>query len=154
MEPQGYPMNDPGNRTLLTGAPQQQNRQRLEWALTRITGYAGATGALGSLRGERFAAMAEPMGQMLRTLAGDGLLYVDPRPGAPPLPAVWSRSVDVIETNRRFGPRSRRSSRALRRSRSPRAAPSASPGRCGRSRWTGSPPGRPGFLRAASRSRP
>ena len=97
MEPQGYPLNDAGNQALLTGAPAGQNQQRLNWALTRITGYVGATGALGTfLRGERLAQMSEQIGPVLQTLAARGLLYVDPRPGAPNPPGVWGRSVDVI----------------------------------------------------------
>ena len=79
MEPQGYPLNDAGNQALLTGAPAGQNQQRLNWALTRITGYVGATGALGTfLRGERLAQMSEQIGPVLQTLAARGLLYVDP----------------------------------------------------------------------------
>ncbi len=59
MEPQGYPLNDAGDRALLTGASVEQNRHQLEWALTRITGYVGVTGALGTLRGERFAGSSQ-----------------------------------------------------------------------------------------------
>lgn len=80
MEPQGYPLNDTGNQSLLTGATLATNAQRLEWAMTRFAGYVGATGALGELRGERFAAAADQMAPLLETLARRGLLYVDPRP--------------------------------------------------------------------------
>jgi uncharacterized protein len=96
MEPQGYPLNDAGNQALLTGAPQRQNMQRLNWALTRIAGYVGATGALGTLRGERFAGMPEQMRPVLQTLAERGLLYVDGRPGSPNPSGVWGRSVDLV----------------------------------------------------------
>ena len=96
MEPQGYPLDDPGNRALMTGATAAVNANRLEWALTRIQGYVGATGALGNLRGERFAASAQSMDPVLDELARRGLLYVDPRPGAPrPLRAI-GRSVDLV----------------------------------------------------------
>lgn len=95
MEPQGYPLNDPGDRALLTGASLATNAQRLEWALTRFAGYVGATGALGGdqggLRGERFGAALDQMLPLLETLGQHGLLYVDPRPNAswagPKLPA-------------------------------------------------------------------
>jgi polysaccharide deacetylase 2 family uncharacterized protein YibQ len=33
---------------------------------------------------------------VLSELAHRGLLYVDPRPGAAPLPLVWDRSIDLI----------------------------------------------------------
>jgi hypothetical protein len=61
-----------------------------------VAGYVGATGALGDMRGERFAEVADQMDSVLVTLAARGLLYVDPRPGAARLPSVWSRSVDVV----------------------------------------------------------
>ena len=82
MEPQGYPLNDPGNRAMLTGASPATNAQLLEWALTRFSGYVGATGALGDMRGERFAAAADQMAPLQDTLSQRGLLYVDPRPNA------------------------------------------------------------------------
>ena len=47
MEPQGFPLNDPGPQALMTTLPPEENRQRLDWALSRIAGYVGATGALG-----------------------------------------------------------------------------------------------------------
>jgi polysaccharide deacetylase 2 family uncharacterized protein YibQ len=78
MEPEKYPLNDPGNEALLTGISPAANGQRLEWALSRIAGYVGATGALGALRGERFAA-SEQMKDVFDELNRRGLLYVDPR---------------------------------------------------------------------------
>jgi polysaccharide deacetylase 2 family uncharacterized protein YibQ len=96
MEPQGYPQNDAGDHALLTTVNPAVNETALYWTLGRMEGYAGGTGALGPLRGERFAAAAAPMDAMLQTLASRGLLYIDPRPGAAPLPMVWSRAVDVV----------------------------------------------------------
>lgn len=96
LEPQGYPQNDPGLRALLTSQSPAQNAKALDWALARIAGYVGVTGALGALRGERFASLADQMQPMLATLAHRGLLYVDPRPGATKLPLVWSCNVDVV----------------------------------------------------------
>jgi len=96
LEPQGAPLNSAGDQALLVAAPAAQNQQRLEWALSRITGYAGATGALGTLRGERFANTPEPMAALLRSLAGRGLLYIDPRPGAADPKPAWGRAVDLV----------------------------------------------------------
>lgn len=96
MEPQGFPLNDPGPQALMTGLAPEQNRTRLEWALSRFSGYAGATGALGGTRGERFASLAEQMNPVLAVLAKRGLLYIDARPGAEALPGVWSRAVDIV----------------------------------------------------------
>ena len=96
MEPQGFPLNDPGKQALMTSLSLEQNRSRLDWMLSRIAGYAGAVGAEGSLRGERFASLPDEINPVLAELARRGLLYVDPRPGAAPLPLVWSRSVDLV----------------------------------------------------------
>ena len=96
LEPQGYALNDPGQRALLTTTSPGENAKRLDWVLSRFAGYVGATGALGDMRGERFAEVPDQMDPMLSTLAARGLLYVDPRPGAARLPYVWSRTVDVV----------------------------------------------------------
>jgi polysaccharide deacetylase 2 family uncharacterized protein YibQ len=96
LEPQGYALNDPGRRALLTTTSPGENARRLDWVLSRFAGYVGATGALGDMRGERFAEVPDQMDPMLTTLAARGLLYVDPRPGAARLPYVWSRTVDVV----------------------------------------------------------
>jgi polysaccharide deacetylase 2 family uncharacterized protein YibQ len=96
MEPQGYPLNDEGPQALLTGAEISVNGQRLLWTLSRIAGYAGATGALDGLRGERFASTREQLAQMEDQLALRGLFYIDPRPGQPPPSRVAGRTVDLI----------------------------------------------------------
>jgi polysaccharide deacetylase 2 family uncharacterized protein YibQ len=96
MEAQGFPANDEGPHALLTGGTRVENRDQLYWALSRFAGYAGATGALDGLRGERFAAAGEQMGQMLDELARRGLYYIDPRPGARPPLHIRGRSIDVL----------------------------------------------------------
>lgn len=96
MEPQGFPLNDPGRQALMTNLSPEQNRPRLDWMLSRIAGYVGATGAEGSLRGERFASLPDAMTPVLAELAERGLLYIDARPGVAQLPLVWSRSVDIV----------------------------------------------------------
>jgi hypothetical protein len=96
MEPQGFPLNDAGPQAMMASLPPDQNRQRLEWALSRMAGYVGATGALGTTRGERFAALPDQMNPVLAELTQRGLLYVDPRPGAAPLPGVWGTAVDIV----------------------------------------------------------
>jgi polysaccharide deacetylase 2 family uncharacterized protein YibQ len=96
MEPQGFPLNDAGNQALMTNLPPDQNARRLDWALSRFAGYVGATGALGSLRGERLAAVADQLNPVLSELAARGLLYVDPRQGAAALSFAWSRGIDLV----------------------------------------------------------
>ena len=95
MEPAGYPSNDAGPRSLLTGATPAANRDNLEWALTRLQGYVGVTGAADGLRGERFTDQRSSFGLVIEEIGRRGLLYVDPRPDAPALPIV-GRSVDLV----------------------------------------------------------
>lgn len=96
MEPAGFPMNDPGNRALLTGLSWAENAQRLDRLLALYPGHVGAVGAVGNLRGERFAALAEPFSRLQIALADRGLLYFDPRPGAGDPQRAWGRGVDVV----------------------------------------------------------
>jgi len=96
LEPNGYPLNNPGDRALLSGLPPAENEQRLFWALGRFTGYVGAIGALGPLRGERFAQVPALLGDLEQALHGRGLLYIDPRPGNRPPSRAWGRSVDLV----------------------------------------------------------
>jgi polysaccharide deacetylase 2 family uncharacterized protein YibQ len=96
MEPAGYPQNNPGDQALLTGRSMTENMDRLDWVLSRAQGYVGGVGAIGGMRGERFAAMPEAMATVQDALRLRGLLYLDPRPGAPPPSHAWGRSVDIL----------------------------------------------------------
>lgn len=95
-EPQGWPLNDPGDRAMLTGLPMEQNLDRMFWALSRAQGQIGVVGALGPLRGERFAAQPGALEAVQRILASRGLIYVDPRPGAPGPGFAWGLAVDLV----------------------------------------------------------
>jgi polysaccharide deacetylase 2 family uncharacterized protein YibQ len=96
LEPQNYPLNDAGPETLLTGAPAAENERRLEWVLSRITGYAGTIGTLDGLHGERFAAQTVNFTLLQRDLAQRGLFYIDPRPGAPQPSEIPGRAIDLV----------------------------------------------------------
>lgn len=98
LEPSGYPLNDAGSKSLLSGAAPAQNATNLEWSLSRIQGYVGAIGALDAMRGERFAEQSSSLRSVLDELQRRGLLYVDPRPGksVDKLGQVPGRGVDVV----------------------------------------------------------
>jgi polysaccharide deacetylase 2 family uncharacterized protein YibQ len=96
MEPQGFPNNDPGRQALMTTVSQDENHARLIWLLSRIAGYVGAVGAEGGQLGERFASLPEEINPVLAELAARGLLYNEPRPGAPAPPLVWGKAVDLV----------------------------------------------------------
>ncbi|HEV7267801.1 MAG TPA: divergent polysaccharide deacetylase family protein [Falsiroseomonas sp.] len=97
LEPAGFGQRaDPGDRALLTSLPIGENLERLEWALSRMQGQVGAIGGLGGMRGERFAANGELLGTLQTALTRRGLLYVDPRPGAPQPARAFGRGVDLL----------------------------------------------------------
>jgi polysaccharide deacetylase 2 family uncharacterized protein YibQ len=97
LEPLGFGQQaDPGPQALLTSLPLAENLDRLTWALSRIQGQVGAIGGLGSMRGERFATNQELLGSVQQELTRRGLLYVDPRPGAPQPARAFGRGVDLL----------------------------------------------------------
>jgi uncharacterized protein len=73
MEPYDFPDSDPGQYTLRAGADEDANIQRLNWALSRFTGYAGATNLLGG----RFLSDSDSLTPVLSALAKRGLLFFD-----------------------------------------------------------------------------
>ena len=75
MEPENYPAFDPGPKTLLTSLSPQQNLERLEWALSRVTGYVGVVDSQGS----RFTASRRDIEPVLDALNRRGLIFVDSR---------------------------------------------------------------------------
>ena len=75
MEPLDYPRSDPGPYGLLTTLDAEQNLRRLEWVLSRFTGYVGVTNFLGS----RFTTDAEALRPILIELKRRGLMFVDGR---------------------------------------------------------------------------
>ena len=97
MEPSGYPLTEEGARELLTGAEGEQNRQDLEWALSRMPACIGATGASDGMMGERFAQTGEGFADVLSETAKRGLLYLDPRTGAPALATSGNQNVRVAD---------------------------------------------------------
>jgi polysaccharide deacetylase 2 family uncharacterized protein YibQ len=73
MEPYDFPDSDPGPHTLRSGNGEDSNTERLVWALTRFSGYAGAT----NLLGDRFLSDPGSLEPMLTYLSRRGLLFFD-----------------------------------------------------------------------------
>ncbi len=75
MEPFDYPENDPGPYTLLADAQLEENQQRLDWLMSRATGYFGVINYLGGKFMSTEAALA-PIFQLLKqrgvAFVGDG----------------------------------------------------------------------------------
>lgn len=73
MEPRNIELNDPGDRALLTTNPPDVNADRLEWVLSRATGYVGLTSFMGS----RLTVSEKHMRPVLEALGARGLAWVD-----------------------------------------------------------------------------
>jgi len=75
MEPLDFPRSDPGPYTLLTSLDQVENVRRLEWVLSRTTGYVGVT----NFQGSRFASDSRAFRPIMSELKRRGLLFLDAR---------------------------------------------------------------------------
>lgn len=73
MEPYDFPDSDPGPHTLRAGQDEDSNIQRLTWALSRFTGYAGVT----NLLGQRFLSDAAALAPAMTYLNRRGLYFFD-----------------------------------------------------------------------------
>ncbi len=73
MEPFDFPDSDPGPHTLRAGSLSSANAERLNWALTRFTGYAGVT----NLLGDRLLSDTDALAPVLTTLSRRGLYFYD-----------------------------------------------------------------------------
>ena len=75
MEPSDYPRNDPGPNALMLANSQQENIKRLNWALSRASGYVGVFNFMGS----RFTAEKQSLKPIMRQLKERGLMILDTR---------------------------------------------------------------------------
>ena len=73
LEPDNYPTVDPGPHTLLTTLPPEENMKRLQWLMSRYTGYVGVTNHMGA----KFEVTSTSLTPVLEELKRRGLLYVD-----------------------------------------------------------------------------
>jgi polysaccharide deacetylase 2 family uncharacterized protein YibQ len=73
MEPVDYPANDPGPYTLLANARPEDAAHKLEWLLSRATGYFGLTNYLGS----RFLVTDAAMNSFTGALGRRGVAFID-----------------------------------------------------------------------------
>jgi uncharacterized protein len=72
-EPYDYPENDPGPHALLTGLSAEENTGRLEWLLSRFSGYVGVVNFIGA----KFSTSETALGPVMAELKGRGLMIVD-----------------------------------------------------------------------------
>jgi polysaccharide deacetylase 2 family uncharacterized protein YibQ len=73
MEPLDYPQNDPGPYTLMAGDAPAATVKRMEWLMSRATGYFGLTNYLGG----KFLASDPAMSTFASVLRQRGLAFLD-----------------------------------------------------------------------------
>ena len=73
MEPTDYPRNDPGPKSLMLTNSYEENDERLNWVLSRATGYIGVYNFMGT----RFAAEKGALQPILEKLKQRGLMMLD-----------------------------------------------------------------------------
>src|SRR5205823_2191497 len=78
LEPESPDGLDPGPHTLRIAATAPENEARLDWALSRFTGYAGVM----NLAGERFLADDSARASLTRSLKDRGLFFLANGPQA------------------------------------------------------------------------
>src|SRR5262249_11521352 len=78
MEPLDYPDNDPGPYTLMADAQPQETAKKLEWILSRASGYYALTNYLGS----RFLGDDKAYQSLMGAVRARGLGFIDDGLGA------------------------------------------------------------------------
>jgi polysaccharide deacetylase 2 family uncharacterized protein YibQ len=73
LEPNNYPAEDPGPHTLLTTLPTNENIKRLQWLMSRYTGYVGVTNYMGA----KFETTSASLKPVLEEVKQRGLIYFD-----------------------------------------------------------------------------
>lgn len=73
MEPIGYPLNDPGEQTLLTTNTPTQNIALLKWSMARFPGYVGVIPHMG----RRFISSRRHLLPVLGEMKRRGLMFLD-----------------------------------------------------------------------------
>jgi len=100
MEPENYPDNDPGPYTLLADGQPVETVKKLEWILSRATGYFGVTNYLG----ERFLTNASAYGVFAGSVKGRGLAFVDDGSAAGRVGGLLRASVERVIDTKLSGP--------------------------------------------------
>jgi polysaccharide deacetylase 2 family uncharacterized protein YibQ len=91
LEPVNFPQHDPGPYTLLTSLSPSENGARLEWVLSRGTGYVGVVGEFGT----RFSTSAKYLLPMFEVLKRRGVMYVDAKASADSVAGHVARDMGV-----------------------------------------------------------
>lgn len=91
MEPLDYPESDPGPHTLRSGDGAAENEDRLQWLMSRFTGYVGLT----NFMGDKLMASTPAYSPILAELGRRGLLFLDDGLGKRSLTADIAQKVGL-----------------------------------------------------------
>ena len=91
MEPNDFPLHDPGPRALMTSLDTTQNLLRAEWILARARGLVGVV----SIMGSRFAASDRHIRPVVQMMKERGLMYLDAEETQRSLAAQLSANLTV-----------------------------------------------------------
>lgn len=91
MEPLDYPESDPGPHTLRSAEGATENEDRLQWLMSRFTGYIG----LMNFMGNKLMANQAAYAPILSELSKRGLLFLDDGMGKKSLTGEISRKVNL-----------------------------------------------------------
>lgn len=91
MEPANFPQHDPGPYTLLTSVGGPENVARLEWVMSRSTGYVGLVAEFGS----RFATSVNYLLPVLEQMKRRGVMLVDSRASTDSVAARLARDLGL-----------------------------------------------------------
>jgi polysaccharide deacetylase 2 family uncharacterized protein YibQ len=89
MQPSGR--QNPGERALTTGLPPEELKQRLQWALSRVSDYDGVNNHMGS----RFTESASDLTVVMRELKARNLFFLDSRTTAETQAQTIAEQLDV-----------------------------------------------------------
>lgn len=91
MEPNDFPLHDPGPRALMTSLDSAQNLIRAEWILARARGLVGVV----SIMGSKFAASDPNIRPVIKMMKDRGLMYLDAEETQRSLAAQLSANLTV-----------------------------------------------------------
>lgn len=91
MEPRDFPIRDPGPYALMTSLAAPQILQRLNFVLSRASGYVGLISVMGS----RFVVEEDLIRPLLMTMRNRGLMYIDNDTGRQSLAPKIASAIDM-----------------------------------------------------------
>ncbi|MCF3948369.1 divergent polysaccharide deacetylase family protein [Acidiphilium sp. AL] len=96
MQVAGEPATTAGDQALHAGSSAMRNHKRLDWALSRVAGYAGTTDAVGLAAPETYLAHPSAAAWLAKHLAADGVFLIVATPGIKLPSGIAGRRADIL----------------------------------------------------------